>query len=371
MRFFYLAVLLTVSLTVSFTAQTPTPAAKADPAEDEIIKVNSRLIVVPVSVTDASGQPVLGLKAEDFRIAEEKRPQVIEAVGTADVVPLEIALLFDVSATTSPMFKFQQETAGKFLKEVLRPNDRATLFTVGTQPRLVHPRDSVENAVAALSSIQPSKGSTAFFDTVRLAAEYLRTNAPSGTRRVLVVISDGEDTNSSTVAKAIQDGYKKVGEKINTIDNKSLHALTVKNRDAASARERVNVSKALQNADTVFYSINPAGSSYQLNKMSVYGQTNMQMFADETGGTAFLPKFQPIDTRDGYQNSGNMRRNTELLDKIFNQLANELRSQYLIQYYSESEYPANKFVTLDVAVPTNAQSRIRARRGYYVGTTSD
>ena len=366
MRSFFPAILFIISLAVTLTAQTPTPP-KADPADDEIIKVNSRLIVVPVSVTDPSGLPVLGLKAGDFRISEEKRQQVIEGVGTADVVPLEIALLFDVSATTSPMFKFQQETAAKFLKDVLRPNDRATIYTIGSSPNLVHPRDTVDESITALASIQPSKGSTAFFDTVRLASQNLRSTAPSGTRRVIVVISDGEDTNSSTIAKAIQDGYKDAGDNINTLDSKALHNMTVKNRDKASGRERINVSKALQDADTVFYSINPAGSSYQLNKMSVYGQTNMQMFADETGGTAFLPKFLPIDTRDGYQNANNMRKNTESLNKIFQQLASELRSQYLIQYYSESEYPANKFVSLDVAVPTRVGTRIRARKGYYVG----
>lgn len=124
--------------------------------------------------------------------------------------------------------------------------------------------------------------------------------------------------------------------------------------------------RSLQNADTVFYSINPGGSSFQLNSISVFGQENMQKFADETGGTAFLPKFQPIDTKDQAVNENNGRKNSEVLDRIFRQLANELRSQYLIQYYSESEYPQNRFVKLDVGVPTRAGASIRARQGYYV-----
>lgn len=345
-------------------AQTPTPTPKAE--DDEVIKVSSRLIVVPVSVTDSSGQAVIGLTATDFRISEEGKAQTIEKVGTADSVPLEIALLFDISATTSPMFKFQQETAAKFLKDVLRPNDRATIFTIGAKPSLVSPRNNAETANGAIMSIVPTKEFTAFYDAVGSAAEYLGKNAPEGTRRVILVISDGEDTNSERVAKAIQDGYKKVGENINTIDNKSLYQLTVNARNSASIQERVRVLKSLQNADTVFYSINPAGSSFQLNKMSVFGQENMQTFANDTGGTAFLPKFQPIDTKDVYQNGNNARQNSSALDRIFRQLGNELRSQYLIQYYSDADFPVNKFVKLDVGLQNANGLKLRSRQGYYV-----
>ena len=342
---------------------TPTPKPKAD---DEIIKVESRLVVVPVSVTDANGEAVTGLTAKDFRLSEEGRPQVIENIGTADTVPLEITLLFDISASTDKMFKFEQETAAKFLQDVMRANDRATVFSIGSKVQLVMPRDTADRAVAAIRSITPTKGSTAFFDSVGEAAEYLRINSREGTRRVVVVISDGEDTNSVRIAKAIQDGFKRIGDRINTIDSKSLYQLTVSARDDASKQERVRVMRALQDADSVFYSINPAGSSYELNQMSVVGQANMQKFADETGGSAFLPKFLAIDTKDNYQNDINIRKNTETLDRIFRQLANELRSQYLIQYYSESDFPLNKFVKLDVGLTTRSALRLRARQGYYV-----
>ena len=96
---------------------TPTPPIQE---EDQVVKVESRLVVVPVSVTNAAGDPVMGLTAKDFSMAEENRPQTIDSLGNADSVPLEIAILFDVSASTDSMFKFQQETAAKFLQEVLR-----------------------------------------------------------------------------------------------------------------------------------------------------------------------------------------------------------------------------------------------------------
>jgi len=183
---------------------------------------------------------------------------------------------------------------------------------------------------------------------------------------VIVVISDGEDTNSEGVRNAIQSGYRKLGKKVDTLDSKSLYELTVTNRNEASLREQNRVLKSLQNADTVFYSINPAGSSLQLNKMSQFGQSNLDKFAVQTGGTAFLPKFQPIALKDNLQNSYNMKKNQEMLTTIFRQLANELRAQYLVQYYSEADFAVNLYVNLKVGLNNPQSFKVRARQGYFV-----
>ena len=182
---------------------------------------------------------------------------------------------------------------------------------------------------------------------MRFAAEHLQKNAPKGRRKVIVVISDGEDTNSDGVLKAIWDAEKKLTA---NIQGEELRTLRVRARDTAKVREQVRVLKSLQDADTVFYSINPGGSSLQLNKMAQFGQENLQKFADDTGGTAYLPKFQPVDTKDELANSSNMKKNTATLETIFKQLANELRAQYLIQYYSDSEFPNNKYVRLSSGI---------------------
>jgi VWFA-related protein len=316
-----------------------------------------------VSVTTPAGDPVMGLTVKDFRVAEEGKPQTLENVGSAENVPLEIALLFDVSASTDSMFKFQQETAAKFLQEVLRGDDRATIFTVGIKPVLVQSRDTAESAQVAVRSITPTKEQTAFYDSIRAAAEHLGKNSPSGRRKVMVVISDGEDTNSDGVLKAIWAAESKVAA---NVQGEELRTLRVRARDTAKAREQVRVLKSLQDADTVFYSINPGGSSLQLNKMAMFGQENLQKFADDTGGTAYLPKFLPVDTKDQHSNANNMRKNTALLETIFKQLANELRAQYLLQYYSESEFPDNRFVKLSVGLQNPADRKLRARQGYYV-----
>jgi Ca-activated chloride channel family protein len=356
-----------ISFAFSAVAQTvkPTPTPKvASNDEEEVIKVNSRLVVVPVSVLDASGQPVLGLKKEDFRVLEENKIQQVEQVSDAEKVPLEIALLFDVSASTDAMFQFEQETAAKFLQEVMRPEDRATIFTIGEKLSLIQAREKADKSAIAVKSIQPTKEQTAFYDSVSAAAKHLQKNAPQNVRKVIVVISDGDDTNSAEVLNAIFNAERKVVE--GSLSNKELRELRVKARDSAKIREQNKVLQSLQNADTVFYSINPGGNSYQLNKSSLFGQSNLQKFADETGGTAFLPKFQPITLKDNFQNTTNMRLNGEILTNIFRQLANELRAQYLVQYYSETEFPNNKYVKLDVNLNNPNKLRLRARQGYFV-----
>lgn len=358
------AFIFTAVFTASALAQTPQTTPPVVEDDGEIIKIDSRLVVVPVSVLDASGQPVSGLKEQDFRIAEDNKAQEISQVSDAEKVPLEIALLFDISASTDSMFKFEQETAAQFLKDVMRPDDRATIITVGAEEKIIQARGSAEQSAIAIKSIQPTKEQTAFYDSVGIAANYLQKNAPSGRRKVIVVISDGEDTNSVGIVKAIWNAERKIVD--GTLSNEQLRTLRVRSRDEAKINEQAKVLRSLQNADTVFYSINPAGSSYQLNKISTFGQSNLQKFADQTGGTAFLPKFQPIDLKDQMQNSSNTRRNQETLTKIFRQLANELQAQYLVQYYSAADFPANKYVKLDVGLTNPQKFRLRARQGYFV-----
>ena len=348
---------------VAVSAQTPKPTPP--PVDDgEVIKVESRLVVVPVSVTDPAGQPVLGLKAPDFFISEQNRPQEIVQVSDAEKVPLEIALLFDISASTDPMFKFEQETAAKFLQEVMRPVDRATIFTIGERPLLIQSRGQADQAAITVKAIQPTKQQTAFYDSVAAAADYLMKNSPSGSRRVVVVISDGDDTNSAGVIKAIFDAERRLVR--GDIPNNKLREIRVKARDDAKAREQQKVLRALQNADAVFYSVNPAGGSVQFNVASQFGQSNLEKFAIETGGAAFLPKFQSVDLKDGVQNEYNQRRNQETLTNIFRQLANELQAQYLVQYYSDADFNPGQYVGLKVGLQNPRNLRLRARQGYFV-----
>ena len=346
------------------SAQTPAPTATPRIAEeDQIIKVDSRLVVVPVSVTNAAGEPVLGLTAKDFTVAEESRAQVIDSVGNAENVPLEIALLIDVSGSVNPLFEFEKKAAAQFLQTVMKPEDRATIFLIGDKPQALLKSENATLAAERLRSIVPSGKFTAFYDTTAAAARYLRDNAPVKSLRVIVALTDGEDNWSDLVRNAEMAAYRDVDVNRLTSEKRNQLAATT---DAAHRTAQTRISRELQDADTVFYVINPAGTSIKLNKISMRAQTGMEKFANETGGTFFLPAFAPTTTKDELQNASNVRKNEATLDRIFKQLANDLRAQYLIQYYSETDFPVNKFVKLTVGLQNPAGHRVRARQGYYV-----
>jgi Ca-activated chloride channel homolog len=343
---------------------TPTPRPPSD--EDfEIVRVSSNLVMVPVSVVDAKGQPVHGLQVSDFRIEEEGRQQEIAQIGDPDQVPLDIALLFDVSSSVSQkgFFAFQQKAAASFLKEVLKPVDRAAIFTIQEQPRLVEPLASAETAATKLLTIPAATSPvpTAFYDTVVAAAKYLIENSPERRRRVIVVISDGDDNFSNSlrdvaIAERIDSdaATSKKGEtaaepsKVRAVRNEQLSsAARRKNTQERYRRAVVEVQRAVQQADAAFYSINPGGPSIHLNEISTRAQNSMESIAEATGGTAFVP-----DSEND-------------LERVFREVAAELRGQYLLQYYSNSKSPAAAFRRIAVAVPTHPELRVRARQGYY------
>lgn len=340
--------------------QTPTPTPKID---DDVIKVESRLVVVPVSVTDASGEPVLGLKADNFRVGEDGKPQQIDQVTNAEATPLEIALLVDVSGSVNPLFDFEIKAAAQFLESVMKPDDRATIFLIGDKPISSMTRENASQAAIRVRSITPSGKFTAFYDTVSAASKYLQKNAPVRSRRVIVALTDGEDNWSDLTREAEKANYRDID--VNGVTPEKLNQLAAKT-DAAHLKAQQQILRDLQNADSVFYVINPAGSSYKLNKISKRAQAGMDRFSGDTGGTAFLPQFLSTSMKDPLQNTVNSKRNEETLSRIFKQLAGELRAQYLIQYYSDADFPVNKFVKLDVGLQNANGLKLRSRQGYYV-----
>jgi len=323
---------------------TPTPAPPKD--EDfEVIRVSSNLVMVPVSVVDAKGEPIRGLQVSDFRLNEEGQEQQIVEIGNPDEVPLDIAILFDVSSSVSQkgFFSFQQRAAASFLKQVLKPVDRAAVFTITAQPTLVSPLASAETAAAKLLTIPAASSPvpTAFYDTVMAAAKYLVEKSADRHRRVIVVISDGDD-NFSNIVKDLTVAEYRASQKGQVTSAAAYQNLLERRRRAV-----LEVQRIVQQADAAFYSINPGGPSVHLNQISTRAQDAMESIAQSTGGTAYVP--------DGERD----------LERVFAEVAAELRGQYLLQYYSNSKSSGAQFRRIAVALPTHTELRVRARQGYY------
>lgn len=324
----------------------PTPTPKPEPEVIDVIKTTSNLVMVPVSVTDQTGTAVQGLQVADFRLEEEGKQQEISGIGDPEQVPLAIALLFDISSSvgTKGFFASQQKAAATFLKLVMKPSDKAAIFTITGSPNLLQPLASADASAAKMLSIPPAAASvpTAFYDTVEAAAKYLTENAPSNYRRVIVVLSDGDD-NFSQLTRDLS-----IASASATLNGEQASPGTRAALQQGHQRAVAGVQKAVQQADAIFYSVNPGGPSIKLNQIAMRAERGMESIAEATGGTAFVPD-SDLD-----------------LERVFRQVAAELRGQYLLQYYADSEkVSAGQFRRIKVSVPARNDVRVRARQGFY------
>jgi VWFA-related protein len=109
----------------------------------------------------------------------------------------------------------------------------------------------------------------------------------------------------------------------------------------------VDTQGEVQRAEVTFYSINPSGQTMHLNVRTARAETGMERISAATGGASFVPAHD------------------DELVAIFNRIAAEIRSQYLLQYYSNNETGSRVFRRITVTSPTHPQLRVRAREGYY------
>src|SRR5687767_13500572 len=301
--------------------------------------------MVPVSVTDPQGNAVQGLQLTDFRLIEEGKQQEITPLGDPEQVPLAIALLFDISSSTSQkgFFASQQKAAATFLRLVMKPADRAAIFTITDKATMIQPLAPADTSATKMLTVPAATTPvpTAFYDTVNAAAKYLTDSAPSNFRRVIVVLSDGDDNFSEAIrelsiaeARAAQNGEVTASSTRAGLQQRHRRAVTL-------------VQQAVQKADAIFYSVNPGGPSVKLNQIAMRAEAGMEAIAETTGGTAFVPE------------------SDQDLERVFRQVAAELRGQYLLQYYANQDAPASQFRRIQVSVPARGDVRVRARQGYY------
>jgi VWFA-related protein len=249
-----------------------------------VVKVTA--IELPITVLDRGGNPVQDLAKENFTVFEDKVEQEISHFSLHQDLPVRMGMVIDTSGSMEETLPTVQRVVMGFLRDLLRPRDRAFIEIFSDRPDLLAgftaDFTTIENALLAL---YPDRA-TALYDAVIMGL--FQFSGVSG-RRAMVVLTDGEDTASE-----------------NSFD------------DALGYARRMGVT---------IYTI---GVSIPSTKVQTRWQINK--LASATGGKSFF-----VSEKSG-------------LDKIYAEIDRELRTQYLIAYTSNSEKPADELRKIKVEV---------------------
>ncbi|MDQ6654083.1 MAG: VWA domain-containing protein, partial [Acidobacteriota bacterium] len=216
----------------------PTPPVKEQ--EQEPITTFIRRVRLPITVVDKKGQFVPGLTRNDFLILEDRVPQQIETFSDdlGQSFPLYVAVLMDTSPSTAGKLKFEQESAMNFIQTVVRARKDQVLFAtfdddINLRQDFTNKLDLLDRAVF---SVKKTGRQTALFDAVwQFCDEKLRTAAG---RRVLVVISDGEDTYSRANIRDAIDIAQRTETTIFAISTKAGFLSTVPGVEAGEVKDK-------------------------------------------------------------------------------------------------------------------------------------
>lgn len=289
-------------------AQAPAkPDATAAPLETgETFRLDVTRVPVLFTVADKKGHFVTDLTQDEFEVIENKKPQNILDFNGESNLPLRLAVLIDTSNSVRERFKFQQEAATNFIETVLRPSvDKGIIVSFDTSAELIADMtDDIAKLVGAVRSLRPG-GGTALYDAIYFACkEKLTDQPPEKFRRAMIILSDGDDNQSRYT--------------------------------------REQALEMAQKADVVIYSISTNNLSQEQG-----GDKVLRYFAQETGGQMFTP-FQASDLAQSFEN-----------------IANELRHQYIIVYRPQPFKADGLYHTMDIKVKGRRDLSVRARHGYY------
>ncbi|MDX2269415.1 MAG: VWA domain-containing protein [Bryobacter sp.] len=290
-----------------FLAALPASLAAAQQADSNRIVLDVFRVNFLFTVSDKKGRFVTNLAKEDFEVFEEKKEQSILEFIAESNLPLRLGILIDTSNSIRDRFRFQQEAATEFIQSVIRPKeDRAVVVgfdnTVQFKGELT---GDVEELGQRIRDMRPG-GGTALFDAIyNTSKDRLMLDQPLFKfRRAMVVLSDGEDTQS------------------------------VMTREQA-------IEMALK-ADVVIYTI-----STNITRIESEGDRVLKHMSERTGGMTFFP-FKASDLSQSFEN-----------------IANELRSQYNLLYRPEPIKTDGQWHPVQIRVKGRKDLIVRARPGYY------
>jgi Ca-activated chloride channel homolog len=337
-----LLVVLLASTAASDRAQQTTPApepqqpgAPATPPQTNSPSSGQTRIIQNVSLVDVlftvlnrRNKLVPDLEKDDFKISDDKTPQTIRYFSKQTDLPLRVGLLMDTSNSIRDRLKFEQDAATSFLFSVLRRNkDQAFVMTFDDQPAVL--QAFTDDAGRLRDEIVKTRagGGTAVYDAIYEACEKQLSHPPRPpgdqpdvVRRVMIVISDGDD-NLSTHTRA---------EAIEMAQRFSVVIYTI-----STSTQWIQLSQT--DPDKI------ADRKTHLTE----GDKILADLAEETGGRAFFPY------------------HVDDLDQSFQDIGDELRNQYSIAYIPTNSILDGKYHRIRIETPDHKGYQVRARRGYF------
>jgi len=297
---------------------TPTPAS-TDP-DNDTIRIDSLLVPIPVFVTDKDGRSVTNLRITDIELRIDGKTEPIGDLVRSNA-PISLAMIFDNSSSVTLAREFEKEAAIRFFRRVLRlGRDQAALYSLADVTRLEQPltRD-LSSITRAIEFFPPPKGATALLDGLIEVAQDMR-EAPG--RRVVVLVSDGEDTYSDLKT---------------TLDD------TIRALQLADVQVFVVNTKAFEN----FKRTGVRGGNANIRALTA--ERRLGEITAQTGGAVF----GPIEERE--------------MDAAFAQISADMADQFTLYFYPdlESATPGQMRV-ISVAVKGRSDLNIRSRKSFYV-----
>jgi Ca-activated chloride channel homolog len=280
------------------------PGVQQD-ASPRAIRVQTDLVSILASVTDANGKPIPDLTQDAFQLSEENVPQKIERFEAETNRPLDLVLMVDSSMSAFKDLKFEETAAARFIQQVVHPGDTLCVYEFSDSViALSHFTDNVPQLEEAARHIEPGAG-TSMYDAIVTGSDALKRRGPNRRRAVVLVTDAGETTSDSKFEDA---------------------------RRAAIA------------SNALLYSvvIRPVKNE---NGRNTAGEHALITIMDSTGGDFFI-----LDELNQ-------------LGEIFDKINRELRTQYLLEYYPQPTPPPG--TERHVSVTVSGGYVVRARTEYF------
>ena len=316
---------------------TPPPAqapAQQQPAQaptaqsDQTLTRVVNLVDVLFTVLNRRNKLVSDLDKNDFKIFDDKQLQDIRFFSKQSDLPLRIGMLLDTSNSIRDRIKFEQDASVNFLFSVLRHNrDEAFIMTFDDQPQILQAFTNDTGLLRDQIVQTKAGGGTAIYDAIYDACEKELSHPPRPpgdqpdvVRRVMILISDGED-------------------------NLSQHTRS----EAVEMAQRTSVVIYTISTSTQWVSLSETDPSKMGDRkyLKTEGDKILEDIADETGGRAFFPY------------------HVDDLDQSFQDIGDELRNQYSIAYAPSNYVVDGRYHRIRIEVPDHKGYQVRARRGYY------